>query len=95
MKSIRELMVSNKMSTERAEKIAKSQFDLGLVSQAGMVIALSARELDDRVKAYEQLDKLSQFIVYNVLDCDFTELNGIRDHFAYIIRCLSAAREAQ
>lgn len=94
MRDIKDLMRGNKLSTDKAEKIADSQFDLGLISKAGMVIALSANLLEDRVKAYESLDTVSQFIVYSVLDCDFTELNGIRDHFAYIIKCLSAVRNA-
>lgn len=92
MENIEALMKGNKLSTERAEKIAKSQTDLGLVSQAAMVIALSGKDLEFRLKAFNNLDNVSKFIVFSVLDCDFTELNGIRDHFAYIIRCLTNVR---
>lgn len=93
MKNIETLIENNKISKIRSEKIAESQFDLGGVYKTDMVTALSDINNEKRLIAFNRLDVISQFIVFSVLDSEFSTPDGLKDHFTYISKCINAVKD--
>ena len=97
MKNYQKIITSSQISRNTANNIAESQFDLGGTSKKDMIIALSGLKKHNdeslnkrkRIEAFERLDEISQFIVYQILDSDVVEERYIVDHLNYIIKGFS------
>jgi hypothetical protein len=65
--NLQEMFEKRKLSVENARQIAESQTDLGGISKADMIAALSSPSNKLRENSYNDLDKISQFIVKTIL----------------------------